>query len=89
MPALHIVNRRSALDRCVEVAAPDDTIVLIEDGVYAAASSSGRSIKFLEADARARGLGELLAEGSSAASSIDYHEFVALTTRHQPIVSWR
>jgi len=85
MAALHIVNRPCALASCLEVAADADTILLIEDGVYAAAVTPGRTMRALRDDVLARGLAERLAADVELA---DYDDFVGLVERHQPIVSW-
>lgn len=85
MAALHIVNRSPALDACLEVAAESDAILLIEDGVYVAASVGRRPLLALRDDAAARGLTGRMGTGVEL---IGYADFVRLVEKHQPIVSW-
>ena len=85
MATLHIVNRPRALASALEVAAADDPVLLIEDGVYAALTAESRDILVLEDDARARGVAQRLPAGMRL---IGYAEFVDLAAEHSPIVSW-
>ena len=85
MATLHIVNRTSALERCLSVAAPDDSVLLIEDGVKAAATDSGRPIIALREDLDARNV----TVNRPDTVIVDYSGFVDLVASHQPIVSWR
>ena len=57
MATLHIVNKSSALASCLETAATDDCVLLIEDAVYQAALHSDRKLLALRDDLEARGLG--------------------------------
>lgn len=88
MAALHLVNKARALEACLNVAAPDDAILLLEDGVYAAAAVAApeRALYALEPDVTARGLSARLA---SQVETVDDDGFVRLVERHQPVVSWR
>ena len=88
MATLHLVNRARALAGCLELAAPEDAILLIEDGVYGAiaAAAPARQLYALAADVTARGLEKRLAHTVLLANDAD---FVALAVAHQPIVSWR
>ncbi|NIP15593.1 MAG: sulfurtransferase complex subunit TusB [Pseudomonadales bacterium] len=87
MATLHLVNHPSALPSCLEAARDGDTILLLEDGVYAAASGAPeRPLHAIDIDVTARGLAERLHENVTLAS---YQEFVQLVENHQPIVSWR
>lgn len=88
MPVLHLVNRPRALAACLAAVASDDTILLLEDGVYAATEAlvPDRALFALAPDVQARGLASRLAAGVTLASDAD---FVALVERHQPVVSWR
>ncbi|MBX3707408.1 MAG: sulfurtransferase complex subunit TusB [Pseudomonadales bacterium] len=88
MNILFIVNHMAGLDSCLALAGATDTVLLIEDGVYAAVTPrawSGRLIA-LEPDVRARGLAARLAPGVTL---VDDAGFVELTVAHSPVVSWR
>jgi len=95
---LHIVNRspfqHSALRECLEVITEADTLVLIEDGTYAASKSfsEGRKLEQVMASGRAYALREDLRargiENQAQAKVIDMDEFVALCTQYNPIQSW-
>ena len=98
---LHLVNKspfeRNALDSCLRLAAPGSSILLIEDGVYAAlenaafaAKIAGRMEDFsfyvLGPDVAARGLGDTpLIEGLT---TVDYEGFVDLVAQHDVTQSW-
>jgi len=99
---LHIVNKspfeRNALESCLRLAADGSAVLLIEDGVVAAASNTRfggmladgmkRDLKFfvLSHDAAARGLApERLAPG---VETVDYGGFVDLVTSHDTVQSW-
>ena len=86
MATLHIVNRSSALASCLETAATDDTVLLIEDAVYQAALPGNRALLALQDDLKARGLE---ARTGKNISVVDYSGFVELVENHQPVVSWR
>jgi tRNA 2-thiouridine synthesizing protein B len=88
MPTLHIINKASALSACLSIAAVEDALLLIEDGVYAATKSgaSQRPLYALEADVNARGIAALLGPSVRVVNDTD---FVRLAVNHQPIVSWR
>lgn len=89
---LHIVNRSpyrsSALRDCLNAMAEGDALLLIEDGVYAAAASAQAGTMPAEtyclgADADARGV-----PVSDAIARIDDARWVALCVEHTPVVSW-
>lgn len=98
---LHIVNKspseRSALPSCLRLAQAGSSILLIEDGVYAAIADSDfsagllpRSNDFrfyvLESDLQARGLSDVtLIENIEL---VDYEGFVDLVTTHDSSQSW-
>ncbi len=87
MATLHLVNRPSALASCLETAKAEDTILLLEDGVYAAAAGgASRPMHAIDVDVEARGLSGRVNENVTLAS---YEDFVQLVENHQPIVSWR
>ena len=90
---LHIVNKspfmNTALENCVEFIGDDDVIVLIEDGVYAAAAQTSKSnlvesilkknkVFALQADIKARGIESL----TEAVDVADYEKFVDLIEQH-------
>jgi len=97
MTMLHLVNK-SPYETCnLETAAAymqeGDTLLLIEDGIYAAikagkasAMLSGRNVSVLGPDLAARGIGEdKLAEGINV---IDYAGFVDLVEANDKVQSW-
>jgi tRNA 2-thiouridine synthesizing protein B len=100
MAALHLVNRspadNRALAQCLARAGEGDAVLLIEDGVYAAAEAPGGEILgelagrvavyVLAPDLDARGLS--LSPRWPDIRAVDYSGFVALTTAFNPIVSW-
>jgi|AP45_3_1055517.scaffolds.fasta_scaffold413518_1 sulfur relay protein TusB/DsrH len=86
MATLHIVNKSPALASCLQTAALEDTILLIEDAVYQASVPTERKLLALTDDVDARGLKARVRRNVSV---VDYDEFVNLVTTHQPIVSWR
>ena len=85
MASLHLVNNPSALQSCLDVVADDDSILLIEDGVYGATGDVTKSLLVLASDVEARGLKDRI---SNTAESINYDKFVALVETHKPIVTW-
>jgi len=98
---LHLINKtpyeRNALDSCLRLAKSGSSILLIEDGVYAALANadSAENVKsrmddcafyVLGPDIAARGLGDtLLIEGIK---TVDYEGFVDLVTEHDATQSW-
>ena len=98
---LHIINKspteRNSLDSCLRLAQPGNSILLIEDGVYAALAKaayaekiSGRLNEFsfyvLGPDVAARGLNDVpLIEGITV---VDYEGFVDLVTENDVSQSW-
>jgi len=96
---LHIVNKspleRPALAACLRIAEPG-TILLIEDGVYAAARGTPAAARLVEAltrhkvcvllpDAEARALGDCLVDG---VTTVDYGGFVDLVAANKNCQSW-
>jgi tRNA 2-thiouridine synthesizing protein B len=87
---LFIVNKSpfnsKSLDSCLKVAKKGDTILLIEDGVYAVGTHLEKAIKkqiavyALQADLEARGL-------KSSIPIVDYSGFVRLVEK-DAVVSW-
>lgn len=100
MPVLHLVNRSpadsSALARCVGVLGPDDALLLIENGVYAAlrpgagvavlAAAAGARIFVLEPHLAERGLTERCLQQDIR--RVGFDGFVDLTAACDVIVSW-
>jgi tRNA 2-thiouridine synthesizing protein B len=98
---LHLINKspfeRTALDSCLRLAKPGGSILLIEDGVYAALENAAHAEKIagrmedfsfyvLGPDVAARGLGDTpLIEGLT---TVDYEGFVDLVTEHDVTQSW-
>jgi tRNA 2-thiouridine synthesizing protein B len=97
---LHIVNRsplaRASFDSCLRVAQPGSAVLLIEDGVYAAARGTEAAtrigdraggLKFyaLGPDLQARGIAERVID---AVRVIDYEGFVDLVAEHRAVQSW-
>ena len=101
MAILHTVNKspfeKDSLDTCIAHALDGSAVLLIEDGVYAAASGTaveprirgamGRlNFHVLANDCKARGLGEdTLIDGIE---SVDYAGFVDLAVSHDNVQSW-
>jgi tRNA 2-thiouridine synthesizing protein B len=97
MSILHIVNKspyeKNSLNTAVGYAKDGDTVLLIEDGVYAAMSGGaaasnleGLDVSVLGSDLAARGISEdKLVEGVSV---IDYAGFVDLVEAKDSSQSW-
>ena len=90
---LHTVNKspyaNSSLESCLRFVREGDVILLLEDGVYAAAAGTSKShlvedalanhrVYAIRADVKARGLTDLI-EGLTLA---DYSDFVKLLEAH-------
>lgn len=93
---LHIVNKSptqsAALSSCLRLAQPGATLLLIEDGIYAATTGAGMAqalkpfkVCVLQPDAQARGMAGRLIEG---VESIGYEGFVDLVVGHTNNQSW-
>ncbi|MDE2455365.1 MAG: sulfurtransferase complex subunit TusB [Burkholderiales bacterium] len=97
---LHIVNKSQAqtrsLESCLRLAQPGQSLLLIEDAVYAAtaagAAASGIAaalarlkVYALQPDLEARGMAGKLVEGVAA---VDYGGFVDLVADHKNSQSW-
>ena len=99
MPILHTVNKSpfesASFEICLGLAKSGSTVLLIEDGVYAATANhriaemieaaEGISFAVLGPDAQARGIDSKLAEGISV---VDYDGFVDLFASHDKVQSW-
>ena len=99
MTMLHTVNKSpfesNTFDACLGLAKSGSTILLIEDGVYAATSNNSAADKIAKADGisfcvlgpdlQARGLENKLADGIKV---VDYEGFVNLVAEHDTVQSW-
>lgn len=99
MTILHTVNKSpfesSTFDTCLGLAKDGATVLLIEDGVYAAttghsaaekiSNAGGISFAVLGPDLQARGLEGKLADGIKV---VDYEGFVNLVAEHDSVQSW-
>ena len=97
---LHIVNKshtdRTALASCLRLAKDGQSLLLTEDGIYAAttgaagasgiAAASGRlKVYALQPDVEARGMAGKLIDGVAL---VDYAGFVDLVAEHSTNQSW-
>lgn len=97
---LHIVNKSpfttSSLQSCLRVAKAGSTILLIEDGVYAAldgtavtdqvrAAVAEHTVCALGPDVAARGVGAKVLDGIEL---VDYDGFVDLVAANSGVQSW-
>jgi tRNA 2-thiouridine synthesizing protein B len=99
MALLHTVNKSpfesKTFDICFDYAKEGSTVLLIEDGVYAATTghsvadkiknASGVTFAVLGPDLQARGLEGKLADGIKV---VDYEGFVNLAAEHDSVQSW-
>ena len=101
MSILHTVNKspfeRNSLDSCLKFASGGASVLMIEDGVYAAmtgtdsvsqvkAALDNLSIYVLGPDLKARGISEdRLIEGVKV---VDYAGFVDLATENDKVQAW-
>jgi len=98
---LHLINKspfeRTALDSCLRLARSGSSILLLEDGVYAAMKNAAHAEKItsrmedfsfyvLGPDVAARGLSDTpLIDGVTV---VDYGGFVDLVAEHDAAQSW-
>ncbi len=100
MAMLHIVNKSpyetNALESCLNHAKDGDSIILIEDAVYAVlkggraanalGAAGGVKIAALSADLKARGIdGDKIVDG---VDTVDYGGFVDMVTTCDKTQSW-
>ena len=100
MKTLHIVNKSpeqpSAMSRCLKFSSKNDSLLLIEDGVYFALHSTINTllssleaqqinIYALEEDLIARGISDKI---HHSIKTVNYDEFVELTSSHNNSSSW-
>jgi len=101
MSILHTVNKspfeKNSLDECLSHSVEGSSILLIEDGVYAAmqgtkvesdvkAAVASKKVYALSADVKLRGLAtERMIEGIEL---VDYAGFVDLTESNEKVQAW-
>jgi tRNA 2-thiouridine synthesizing protein B len=101
MAILHTVNKspfeKSSLETCLGYALDGSTVLLLEDGVYAAIAGSAVAARVadaigrlrvcvLEPDLRTRGISaEKLIAG---VTRVDYDGFVGLVVEHDKVQNW-
>jgi len=100
MPMLHTVNKspfeHQALEACLRFARQGASVLLIEDGVYAAAKGTAVSARIeqalktvklyaLKPDLEARGMQNRVMDGVRL---VDYGGFVDLVVEHDAVQSW-
>lgn len=92
---LHIVNQspftHTALTQCLRAFGPEDSLILIEDGVLLLTNPAftpdlppAVRLFALQPDADARGLGI----DPDIATAVGFPQFVELVTQHQKTMSW-
>ena len=97
---LHTINKspfeHNTFETCLKFAQKGSTVLLIEDGVYAAASGTAVSKQVQEAmksvsicalrpDVEARGMQNRVMDGVRL---VDYEGFVDLVVEHNAVQSW-
>jgi len=97
---LHTVNKSPydtvALESCLAHCKPGSSVLLIEDGIYAALKNAKYSDKIknamkdisvyvLEPDLNARGVQDQLLDG---VKTVDYAGFVDLSVEHDKVQAW-
>ena len=97
---LHTVNKspfeHRSLETCLKFAQPGSAVLLIEDGVYAAARETTVSQRLQDAlksvtiyalrpDVEARGMQDRVMDGIRL---VDYEGFVDLVVEHNAVQSW-
>ncbi|MEK6550173.1 MAG: sulfurtransferase complex subunit TusB [Pseudomonadota bacterium] len=100
MSLLHTINKspfeRNSFDSCVAHAKKGSSILLIEDGVYAATQGTAAAKKLegimkdvkvyaLQPDVNTRGLQSKMLDGVNL---VDYGGFVDLVTQHNAVQAW-
>ena len=87
MSTLHLIFSLGGLRAARARVTAADTVLLIADGTYAAdgnALMTCQAIYALAEDLQTRGI-----PPHKSITVVDYAGMVELTTRHQPVVSWR
>ena len=87
MSLLHVVSQPAALDSCLANVADGDALLLLGDGVYAAAdarlATAGVPVAAIAEDAEGRGV-----PLAAPVSPVGYDAFVELVVTHDASVSW-
>lgn len=88
--SLHLIFSPKGANACLDRWSPEDCVVLLGDGIYAANQLTQShvptaAIAMMASDAEARGITE---SEQGGVSRIDYKQLVGLTEEHSPIVSW-
>lgn len=88
--SLHLIFSPTGAKACLYRCSPDDRLVLLGDGVYAAnqlkkSPVPAAAIDMMASDAEARGITE---NERGDIRRIDYKQLVGLTEEHSLIVSW-
>ena len=89
--SLHLIFSPAGARACLHRWSADDRVLLLGDGVYAANQLTqshvpANAIDMLASDAEARGM---TAGVQGGIGLIDYKQFVGLTEKHSPVVSWK
>ena len=100
MSMLHTVNKspfeKESMKSCLRLSADGSSILLIEDGIYAALEGTtfsdsikeamkSKKVYALQEDINARGVQSKLMDGVEL---VDYAGFVNLVTQHDKVQSW-
>lgn len=100
MSLLHTINKspfeRNSFDSCVTHAKKGSSILLIEDGIYAATQGTASARKLegimkdvkvyaLQPDVNTRGMQSKMLDGVNL---VDYGGFVDLVTQHNAVQAW-
>ena len=100
MAMLHTVNKspfeKDSLNSCLRLSLDGSSILLIEDGIYAALEGTSvsdsvkeamktKKVYALQEDVNARGMQSKVMDGIE---QVDYAGFVNLVTEHDKVESW-
>ncbi len=83
MSTLHLIFSRAGFYACQQRCKRSDCVLLLQDGVYA--DTGNFQVFALESDTIARGMRNRMRN----TEFISMEQFVELTTKHKPVVSWR
>ncbi len=94
---LHLIQRspftHSALSDCLKIIGPQDSILLMQDGVYGLQhpeilnSDKNINTNALLDDVQARGLDQQ-PPGKTNINQISYSQFATLCANHKHVISW-
>ncbi len=94
---LHTINKNNeALERCLSLLSPEDAVLLIEDGVYAALDSKENETVWnslspgikkyaMVNDLAVRGISDRMLPFFK---TIDWPDFVSLSLEYEKVISW-